>query len=68
MQVNGTTSSKMEQQKGNGTTVIRTTINGTTIKRTKSRESKPTYSHSAITFFSPQANWMEYTLWNNTHS
>ena len=47
----------MEQQKGNGTT----------IKRTKSRESKPAYSHSTITFFSPQANWMEYTLWNNTH-
>ena len=43
MQVNGTASSKMEQQIGNGTTV-----NGTAIKRTKSRESKPTYSHSAI--------------------
>ncbi len=52
----------MEQQKGN-----RTAVNGTVIKRTKSRESKPTDSHSDITFFSLQENWMEYTLWNSTH-
>ncbi len=42
MQKNAVPSEK-EQQKGNGTVV-----NGTTIKRTKSRESKPTYSHSAM--------------------
>ena len=43
----------MEQQIGNGTTV-----NGTAIKRTKSRESKPTDSHSDITFFPlKQTGW-----------
>jgi len=38
MQVNG-----QQKVKGN-----RTAVNETAIKRTKSRESKPTYSHSAI--------------------
>ena len=38
MQVNG-----QQKVKGN-----RTAVNETAIKRTKSRESKPTYSHSAM--------------------
>ena len=38
----------MEQQIGNGIAVNGTAVNGTAVKRTKSHESKPTYSHSAM--------------------
>ena len=43
MQGNGMAASKNEITKGN-----RTAVNETSIKRTTSRESKPTYSHSTI--------------------